>query len=128
MTKRPEEHLPAKAPKRTGKKGIGPKPDPEEVKRKPELLSEANKQRGKTSRLPGMEDPEIEELEDAAREYANLRDDRMHLTTEEVKAQATLLGLMKKHKKEVYKHDNVEVRVVIEKEKVKVKIKKDKDD
>jgi hypothetical protein len=139
LTKKPEDHLPAKAPKRTGKKGIGPldekqaeefalKPDPPAEKKKPELLSEANKKRGKTTRLPGMEDAEIEALEDAAKEYANVRDDRMNLTREESSLKETLLELMKKHKKEVYRHDGVEVKIVHEEETVRVKILKDKED
>ena len=94
---------------------------------KPELLSEANKKRGKTKRLPGMEDSEIEELEDAAKEYANIRDDRMNLTREESSLKETLLELMKKNKKEIYRHDGVKVKVVHEEETIKVKILKEKD-
>lgn len=127
MVRKPEDTLPKHKPKQTGKKGIGPKEDEEAPKHKPELLSDANKKRGKTSRLPGMEDPEIEELEDAAREYANIRDDRMKLTTAEVDTKGTLLVLMKKHKKETYNHDGVEVKITHEKENVKVRIKKEKD-
>ena len=133
MSKKPEDHLPKKAPKKTGRKGIGPL-DPEKdfdqpvkKERQPELLSEANKKRGKTSRLPTMEDSEIEELEDAAREYANVRDDRMNLTREESSMKEQLLALMKKHKKEKYLHDGVEVKLVHEEETVKVRIIKDKD-
>jgi len=125
LAKKPEDHLPTKAPRKSGKRGIGPKPDEEDGK---ELLSDANKRRGKTGRLPGLEDPAIEELEDTARDYANLRDDRMHLTTKEVEAKETLLGLMKKHKKETYNHDGIEVKITHEKESVKVRIKKEKDE
>jgi hypothetical protein len=89
---------------------------------------EVRKGRGKTKRLPGMEDAEIEELEDAAREYANVRDDRMQLTEQEVEMKQTLLTLMKKHKKETYRHDGVGIRIVHENEKVKVRLIKDKDD
>ena len=139
MAKRPEDHLPAKAPKKSGKRGIGPldpekdfsepvKQEPVPEKSKPELLSEANKKRGKTKRLPGMEDAEIEALEDAAKEYANVRDDRMNLTREESGLKETLLELMKKHKKEVYRHDGVEVKIVHEEETVRVKILKEKDE
>jgi hypothetical protein len=123
LAKKVEDYLPKHKPKQTGRKGIGPKEDDH----KPELLSEANKKRGKTSRLPGMEDPEIEELEDAAREYANIRDDRMKLTSSEVETKDVLLSLMKKHKKESYNHDGVEVKMVHEKETVKVRIKKEKE-
>jgi hypothetical protein len=48
--KKPEDHLPKKAPKRTGKKGVGPLDAKEDfdtpVKHEPELLAEANKKRG----------------------------------------------------------------------------------
>jgi hypothetical protein len=131
-TRKPEDHLPARPPRKSGKRGIGPLEPDEKTRsaepREAELLSDANKKRGKMSRLPGMEDQEIEALDDKAREYANLRDDRMHLTREEVKAQAELLALMKANKKEIYKHDGLEIKIVIEKEKVKVKIKKDDDE
>jgi hypothetical protein len=131
-TRKPEDHLPARPPRKSGKRGIGPLEPDEKTRsaepREAELLSDANKKRGKTGRLPGMEDPQIEELEDGAREYANIRDDRMKLTTAEVDAKAELLSLMKKHKKETYNHDGVEVKLVHEKESVKVRIKKDKDE
>jgi len=121
LTKRPEEHLPAKAPKRTGKKGIGPKPDPEEVKRKPELLSEANK--GKRQKeLPGMEDKHLEDLETAATEYAEVRDKRMALTRKETDLKDILLTLMKRHQKTIYRVEEMEIKVVAKDETVKVKI------
>jgi len=131
LAKKPEDHLPKKAPKKTGKKGIGPLLVDEEATKstasKPELLSDANKKRGKTRRLPGMEDPQIEELEDTAREYVNVRDDRMVLTREESGMKEKLLALMKKHSKRVYHHDGVEIKVVAEEETVKVRVVKDKD-
>lgn len=108
--------LPSKAPKRTGKRGIGPKPDPVEV--------EAPK-KPRQARLPQMEDPAIEELESAAEEYANIRDRRMALTTDEVACKEELLALMEKHEKTHYRHAGVEVDVVVESKKVKVRIKKD---
>jgi hypothetical protein len=131
LAKAPEDHLPSKAPKRTGKRGVGPKPEDEPTKLtvlKPELLSEANKRKEKTGRLPGMEDAEIEELEDAARDYADIRDKRMKLTTSEVETKSTLLAIMKRHKKETYNHDGIEVKITHEKESVKVRIKKNKDE
>lgn len=148
MTKKIERHLPEKAPKKTGRSGIGPVPEPdvptsEEVAefldgaastrekrqekakkgKKPEIVRDP--QRGKTERLPGMQDPEIEELEDAAREYANIRDDRVLLLGKEVELKEELLGMMKKHGKTVYIHDGVEIKLVHEKESVKVKVVKE---
>jgi hypothetical protein len=158
-TKAVEKHLPAVAPKKTGRAGIKPldpvedfenptfvppEPEPptsEEVKefldgaaatrekraakKKPEIVKDP--QKGKTERLPGMEDPAIEELEDCAREYANTRDDRMLLLGKEVELKEDLLNLMKKHKKTVYLHDGVEIKIVHEKEAIKVKVKRDDD-
>jgi len=92
------------------------KKDPEEAK-KP-----------RQARLPQMEDPAIEELESAAEEYADIRDKRQALTTEEVRLKTDLLNLMHSHKKTEYNHGGVSIKVVVESEKVRVRIKKDKDD
>ena|SRR5258708_15530345 len=97
------------------------------AKKGPELLQPPPEERGKTKRLPGMEDAAIEALEDTAREYANTRDDRMALLESEVVLKEQLLDLMKKNKKEFYKRDGVEVRLVHEKESVKVKVVKEED-
>jgi hypothetical protein len=53
----------------------------------------------KQARLPSMEDPKIEELEALAETYAQVRDDRMALNTDEVDLKDRLLATMKKHKK-----------------------------
>jgi hypothetical protein len=76
----------------------------------------------KNKRLPGMEDPEIEELQSAAEEYAGIRDQRMALTKKEVPRQEKLLQIMKKHGRKHYNHAGVEATLIVEKEKVKVKI------
>ena len=85
------------------------------------------RERPRQARLPGVEDPEIEELESAAEEYADVRDRRMALTKEEVRLQGELLTTMKKYDKTSYVHDGYDLKLVAEKEKVKVKIAKDKD-
>lgn len=82
----------------------------------------------KQARLPGTEGPEIEELEEAAFKYAEIRDQRMELTQREVSAKQTVLALMKKHKKNDYNHAGVEIEVVLEVETVKVRIKKEKEE
>ena len=117
MPKHSKHHdkLPKTAPKRTGKSGIGPVDEPEKLKTP------------RQTRLPTMEDAELSDLEDAAREYANVLDDRMHLTRSETDMKDKLLALMKKHSKITYRHDDVEIRVVHTDETVKVKILKDKD-
>lgn len=136
--------LPAKAPKKTGRKGIGPKPDeefpnPNDAKAKVAAeLSEQLEPQGsalpesakakkgpKQGRLPTMEDPAIEELEDSAEEYVDIRDQRMELTREESRLKEELLGLMHKHNKTTYIHEGVEIKVIVESEKLRVRIKKE---
>lgn len=78
----------------------------------------------KQPRLPGTEDAKIQALQDKAVEYAEVRDARQKLLTEEVELKADLLKLMKKHKREEYEYEGVSIKVVTEEENVKVKIKK----
>ena len=75
-------------------------------------------------RLPQMDDPKIEAIETAAENYAEIRDQRQVLTTEEVKLKTKLLTLMKEHKKTKYVHAGVSVEVKVEKETVRVRVKK----
>lgn len=77
--------------------------------------------------LPGMEDNKIAELEAAALEYADGRDERMEMTKREVELKTLLLGLMRKHGKKTYKCGEIEIRVVPKDEMVKVKIHKPKE-
>lgn len=72
--------------------------------------------------LPGLEEREIQELEDKAYEYKKIRDKRQDLTRREVEFKTDLLVLMKKYKKRDYDHDGVEIHVVTEQETVKVTI------
>lgn len=76
-------------------------------------------------RLPGIDDPAIEELEVAAEDYAKIRDQRMALNEEESELKTNLLSLMHKHDKKKYVHEGVEIRIVNADETVKVKIRKD---
>jgi hypothetical protein len=140
--KQPEKsHLPAKPPKKTGKRG--PRPEPAQVSgdlvaqdeartekentEQPQgsALPESEKKKPRQGRLPTMEDPAIEELEDSAEEYADIRDQRMELTREESRLKDELLGLMKKHKKTSYVHDGFDIKVIVESEKLRVRIKKE---
>ena len=79
--------------------------------------------RPKQTDLPGMEDKEIKPLVDSARKYAEIRDQRIALNQDEATLKAELLRLMKKHGKELYSYDGVEVSVVHESETVEVKVK-----
>jgi hypothetical protein len=72
--------------------------------------------------LKGMEDGPIKDLEAEAHEYAKYRDKRMQWGRDESASKERLLDLMKKHKKDHYKRDGIEITLVTEKENVKVKI------
>ncbi len=81
--------------------------------------------RGRQARLPGTEDPAIEELEGLAEEYAEFRDKRMAMGEEEVKLKKELLEEMHKHNKVKYFHAGISIEVVNSMDKVRVRIKKD---
>ena len=79
--------------------------------------------------LPGMEDRAIADLHTAAESYADIRERRQALTTEEVALKRTILALMHKHKLTHYAYTEVEITLVPEEETVKVKIRRsEKDD
>jgi hypothetical protein len=82
--------------------------------------------RPRQKRLPTLEDTAIAPLEDAAQEYAGIRDERIGLSSSEHKLKTKVLALMKKHQKKTYVHDGIEIRVVAEEETVKVKVRKAK--
>jgi hypothetical protein len=69
-----------------------------------------------------VDDAIIEEIENAAHDYADVRDKRMALTTQEVEAKGVIIGAMKKHGKTHYKRNGIEISLTVEKEKVTVKV------
>lgn len=71
-----------------------------------------------------IEDRAIKSLEDAAQDYAHIRDERMTLTESEATLKVNLLALMKEHGKTVYHRGSVTITVVAEREKVKVRVRK----
>jgi hypothetical protein len=83
------------------------------------------KDKGESDRLPGMEEPAIEELEQLAKKYTRIRDQRQALTVQEVDLKGLLLKAMKKNKKTEYSHGKVTIKIVAEEETVKVRIAKD---
>lgn len=87
----------------------------------------AAKKKAKQADLPGMENREIKELNDAAEEYASIRDERQQLTVQEVGLKAKVLGLMHKRKMNDYVFNGIEIHVIMEEETVKVKVPKKKD-
>jgi len=78
--------------------------------------------------LPGTEDRAIRALENAANEYADIRDQRMELSRQEHPLKEKLLKLMKHHGKQAYRRDGISIEIVTTQETVKVKIKKPGDE
>ena len=85
------------------------------------------KPKPRQQRLPGTEDAAITELETLAQDYAELRDERMKILTQEVGKKGEMLAAMKKHKRQSYTHAGVEIEITPIGEKLTVKIKKEKD-
>ena len=83
--------------------------------------------KGKQADLPGMENREVKELNEAALEYAEIRDQRQQLTLQEVGLKAKVLNLMHKRKMSDYVFEGIEIHVVLEEETVKVKVPKKKE-
>ena len=73
--------------------------------------------------LPGVGDVKIAAIENAALDYAEIRDQRQELTKKEVDLKQRLLELM--HAKDIteYKRNGISVKVVLEQENVKVRVK-----
>jgi hypothetical protein len=82
----------------------------------------------KSQALPGMEDHAIKALEDVAESYAEIRDQRMELTQREHELKSNALKLMHRYDKTIYRHNGVEITVVVGEEDVKVRVKKPGDD
>lgn len=77
--------------------------------------------------LPSMEDMAIPEIETLGHRYAEQRDARMEMLKDELGTKELLMGVMKKHGKDLYKRGDLEVRLVQSEETVKVKIKSGRD-
>ena len=86
------------------------------------------KKPARAAALPGMEDHAIAALEAVANDYAEIRDERMQLTTREKELKVRTCDLMHKHKKTIYRHNGVEITLVPGEEDVKVRVKKADDD
>lgn len=105
------------AKKKAAKKKAAKKPA---AKKAPPVVKKGPRQ----TALPGMEDRAIAALQDAAMSYAEIRDQRVALSAQEVELKNQLLDLMHGYKKTHYSHGNVVIDIVPEKETIKVKIKK----
>lgn len=100
------------AKEKAAKKPVAAKKGPIEIKSGP-----------RQQRLPEMEDPKIQSLEDKALEYAEVRDQRISLSQKEGEFKGQLLQLMKAQKREHYHHGSIRIDIVHEKENIKVKVK-----
>ena len=83
-----------------------------------------SKKGARQARLPGQEDAVIQEIEDKAAAYVEIRDERQALTPREVAAKQSLLAAMHRHGKAKYVRDGITIEVVHEDETVRVRIKK----
>ena len=103
---------PKKAKKKASKKAA-PQPQPSTEKKR--TIPRQNQ-------LPTMENAAIKAIEDAAYDYAEIRDQRQALTAQEVSLKTELLLLMHKEGKTEYRRNGIYVKVEVEKEKVKVRV------
>lgn len=78
--------------------------------------------------LPGMENRGIPELEEAAIEYATIRDERIKLNEREAALKKRVREIMHAHNKTRYEHATVEISIEPPdgEEKIKVRVKKAK--
>ena len=81
-----------------------------------------------TTRLPGMEDSRIEELDSAALEYKKYQKKRMAALAKEVEQKEKLMGIMKAQKRKHYKYGDIEIDIISTQEKLKVTIGKEEKD
>lgn len=70
---------------------------------------------------PGVAAVQIDEIDNLAEEYVDVRDRRMALTKEEVPAKAALKAAMDKHSLKVYEYDSVIVEIEPGEDTVKVR-------
>jgi hypothetical protein len=78
----------------------------------------------RTGSLPGLEDHAIKPLDHLAADYADIRDQRMDLTRQEVDLKARTLKLMKKYGKTKYQHNGILIEIEPGEETIKVRVKK----
>jgi hypothetical protein len=88
----------------------------------------AAKKKPKPKQIDLIENREIKELNEAALEYAAIRDERQQLTIQETGLKSKVLALMHKKNLNDYVFEGIEIHVVMEEENVKVKIPKKKKD
>ena len=96
-------------------------------KNKPESVEKPVKQR-RAPRLPGMEDPAIEDLEQAAVELAELRSQvTANRAADKIKlreAEQLVVALMKQNQKTTYNHAGIRLRLREGHDSVSVQVKR----
>jgi hypothetical protein len=75
--------------------------------------------------IPGMEDKAISAIENAALDYAEIRDERQDLSKQEGELKQKLMDLMHKANKTEYKRNGIRVWIEVKEETVKVRVKQD---
>lgn len=75
-----------------------------------------------------MTDAQIEELDNLAIDYKKWQRKRMAALDKEVEIKGDLLKAMKRHKRETYKYEDIEIEVVPGEESLKVKAAKVEED
>jgi hypothetical protein len=77
--------------------------------------------------IPGMGDAKIAAIENAALDYAEIRDERQELSQSEAELKQKLMDLMHKAGKEEYKRNGIHVWIEVKEETVKVRVKATED-
>ena len=95
---------------------------------KPKRLTTPPARAPRSQDLPGMDTRAIPELEEHAREYADLRDRRMALTKDEATLKQQTIALLKKHHKTTYRRDGIELTLLTGEDGLRVRVKRDDDD
>lgn len=106
----------------TKKKAAAKKPA-----KKPTAKKTVTKKLPRQSQLPGIGDEKIAAIENAALDYAEIRDQRQELTTQEVDLKKKLLDLMHAKKLTEYKRNGISVTIKMEEETVKVRVRAEDD-
>lgn len=78
--------------------------------------------------LPGMSDRKVAAIENLALDYAEIRDQRMELSKQEVELKTKLIDLMHAQKRKTYQRGNINIELVVEAEKIKVRVKSVEDE
>jgi hypothetical protein len=90
-------------------------------------VKEKSKSIPRQRQLPGVQNTKIAAIENAALDYAEIRDKRQELSKQESDLKQSLLKLMHKLHKTEYRRNGIVVTVEVEEETVKVRVKSEKE-